>query len=62
VQKPPGIAEAIAWVNALRLLGFDVLDADAAALTSRSALKYREDSELLDGATGSRSFAWLVDA
>jgi MoxR-like ATPase len=62
VQKPPGIAEAIAWVNALRLLEFDVLDADAAALTIGSALKYREDSELLDGATGSRSFAWLVDA
>jgi MoxR-like ATPase len=62
VQKPPGIAEAIAWVNALRLLEFDVLDADAAALTIGSALKYREDSELLDGAAGSRSFAWLVDA
>jgi MoxR-like ATPase len=62
VQKPPGIAEAIAWVNALRLLGFAMLDTDAAALTIGSALKYREDAELLDGAPGRRSFAWLVDA
>ena len=62
VQKPPGIAEAIAWVNALRLLGFEVLDAEAAALTIGSALKYREDADLLDGTTGNRSFAWLVDA
>ena len=62
VQKPPGIAEAIAWVNALRLLGFETLDAEAAALTIGSALKYREDAELLDGTTGNRSFAWLVDA
>ena len=62
VQKPPGIAEAIAWVNALRLLGFETLDAEAAALTIGSALKYREDAELLDGTTGNRSYAWLVDA
>jgi hypothetical protein len=44
------------------LLGFDVLDAEAAALTIGSALKYREDADLLDGTTGNRSFAWLVDA
>jgi MoxR-like ATPase len=62
VQKPPGIAEAIAWINALRLLGFETLDAEAAALTIGSALKYREDAELLDGTSGNRSFAWLVDA
>ena len=31
VQKPPGIAEAIAWVAALEVLGIDVLTADAAA-------------------------------
>ena len=62
VQKPPGIAEAIGWINALGLLGFESLDAEAAALTIGSALKYREDAELLDGAPGSRSFAWLVDA
>jgi len=62
VQKPPGIAEAIAWINALRLLGFEALDADSAALTIGSALKYREDADLLDGSTGNRSFAWLIDA
>ena len=62
VQKPPGTAEAIAWINALRLLGFETLGTEAAALTIGSALKYREDAELLDGTTGSRSFAWLVDA
>ena len=62
VQKPPGIAEAIAWINALRLLGFETLGSEAAALTIGSALKYREDAELLDGTTGGRSFAWLVDA
>jgi MoxR-like ATPase len=62
VQKVPGIAEAIGWVNALRLLGFDVLDEHAARLTIGSVLKYREDAELLDGTPGRRSFAWLVDA
>ena len=62
VQKPPGIAEGIAWVNALRLLGFHVLDAEAAELTIGSALKYREDADLLDGERGNRSYAWLVDA
>jgi MoxR-like ATPase len=62
VQKAPGIAEAISWINALHLLGFDVLDEAAAQLTIGAVLKYREDSELLDGVAGSRSFAWLVDA
>jgi MoxR-like ATPase len=62
VQKSPGIAEAIGWINALRLLGFETLDADAAALTIGSVLKYREDADLLDGQPGNRSFAWLVDA
>jgi MoxR-like ATPase len=56
VQKAPGIAEAIGWVNALRLLGFDVLDEQAAALTIGSVLKYREDTELVQA----RSLAWLV--
>jgi MoxR-like ATPase len=56
VQKPPGIAEAIGWVNALRLLGFDVLDEDAAAITIGSVLKYREDVD----AVTERSLGWLV--
>jgi len=56
VQKAPGIAEAISWVNALRLLGFDVLDEQAAELTIGSVLKYREDADLVED----RSMSWLV--
>jgi MoxR-like ATPase len=62
VQKSPGIAEAIGWINALRLLGFEQLDERAAELTIGSVLKYREDAELLDDSPGSRSYRWLVDA
>ncbi len=56
VQKAPGIAGAIGWVNALRLLGCDVLDEDAAAITIGSVLKYREDADLVTD----RSLGWLV--
>jgi MoxR-like ATPase len=56
VQKAPGIAEAIGWVDALRLLGFRVLTEEAAALTIGSALKYREDVQTVTD----RSLAWLV--
>jgi MoxR-like ATPase len=56
VQKPPGIAEAIGWVGALSLLGVEVLDGDATALTIGSALKYREDVELAEA----RSFDWVA--
>ena len=45
VQKPPGIAEAIDWVAALRLLGAERLDAAAADRTLGAVLKYREDQE-----------------
>jgi MoxR-like ATPase len=45
VQKPPGIAEAIDWVAALRLLGAERLDAASAGRTLGSVLKYREDQE-----------------
>jgi MoxR-like ATPase len=47
VQKPPGIAEAIDWVAALRLLGVERLDAVGAERTLGSVLKYREDQELV---------------
>ncbi len=47
VQKPPGIAEAIDWVAALRLLGVDRLDVAGAERTLGSVLKYREDQELV---------------
>ena len=62
VQKPPGIAEAIGWINALRLLGFEHLDGRAAEMTIGSVLKYRDDADLLDGSPGNRSYGWLVDA
>ena len=56
VQKAPGIAEAIGWVEALALLGFEVLSEEAAAITIGSVLKYREDAELVSD----RSLSWLV--
>ena len=57
VQKPPGIAEAIDWVAALRLLGVMRLDPVSAERTLGSVLKYREDLDLarelgLVGASG----------
>ncbi len=45
VQKPPGVAEAIDWVAALRLLGVERLDAAAADRTLGAVLKYREDQQ-----------------
>jgi MoxR-like ATPase len=50
VQKPPGIAEAIDWVAALRLLGVERLDVASAERTLGSVLKYREDQELMRSA------------
>jgi MoxR-like ATPase len=47
VQKQPGIAEAIDWVAALRLLGVERLDAAAADRTLGAVLKYREDQDLV---------------
>jgi MoxR-like ATPase len=43
VQKPPGIAEAIDWLAALKLLGVGELDVGAVDRTLGSVLKYRED-------------------
>jgi MoxR-like ATPase len=47
VQKPPGIAEGIDWVAALRLLGAERLDAETAGQTLGAVLKYREDQEVV---------------
>jgi hypothetical protein len=49
VQKPPGVAEAIDWVAALRLLGVERLDVRAVDRTLGAVLKYREDQELIRG-------------
>jgi MoxR-like ATPase len=50
VQKPPGIAEAIDWLAALKLLGIEQLDAGAADRTLGSVLKYSEDQEMIRAA------------
>jgi MoxR-like ATPase len=50
VQKPPGIAEAIDWLAALKLLGIEHLDAAAVDRTLGSVLKYDEDQEVIRAA------------
>jgi MoxR-like ATPase len=47
--KPPGVAETIDWAEALDALGADKVDADLAAATLGSVLKYREDAERARG-------------
>jgi MoxR-like ATPase len=56
VQKPPGIAEAINWVEALRLLGIDLIDGDAVERTLGSVMKYREDLDLVN----QRGYRWVA--
>lgn len=58
IQKPPGIAEAIDWVNAATLLGVEVLNEQAVDRTLGSVLKYRED---IDRAR-IEGLAWLAGA
>lgn len=43
--KPPGVAEALDWAQALQALGRSELDTDAAAHTLGAVLKYREDAD-----------------
>jgi MoxR-like ATPase len=56
LQKPPGIAEAIGWVQALALLGFGALDVAAVERTLGSVLKYREDTDVVMA----RGLDWLA--
>ena len=56
LAKPPGIAEAIDWLNAATLLGLDPLDATAVAATLGSVLKYREDHDV----AAARGLAWVA--
>ncbi len=42
--KPPGVAEALDWAQALQALGGE-LDPDTAAATLGAVLKYREDTD-----------------
>ena len=50
VQKPPGIAEGIASLAALELLGAERLEPEAADRTLGAVLKYREDQEAVRAA------------
>ncbi len=43
LAKPPGVAEAISWAAALRVLGVTDLDGAAADRTAGAVLKYAED-------------------
>jgi MoxR-like ATPase len=43
--KPPGVAEALDWAQALLALGKQDLDTEVAASTLGAVLKYREDAE-----------------
>jgi MoxR-like ATPase len=45
MYKPPGVAEAIDWAQALALLGRDELDEASVSATLGSVLKYREDQQ-----------------
>jgi len=56
LQKPPGVAEAIDWLQALALLGVSELDGETTAATLGSVLKYREDLDL----AAARGLAWVA--
>jgi MoxR-like ATPase len=43
LAKPPGVAEAISWAQALEVLGTDGLDRVSADRTAGAVLKYSED-------------------
>jgi MoxR-like ATPase len=43
--KPPGVAEALDWAQALLALGKNDLDTEVVASTLGAVLKYREDAE-----------------
>ncbi|MDI2030666.1 MoxR family ATPase [Saccharopolyspora sp. TS4A08] len=43
--KPPGVAEALDWTQALQALGAGSLDTETAATTLGAVLKYREDAD-----------------
>jgi MoxR-like ATPase len=50
LYKPPGVAEAIDWATALRVLGVGALDAAAAEHTLAAVVKYDEDLVAVRGA------------
>jgi MoxR-like ATPase len=56
LAKPPGVAEAISWAEALRMLGADSLDSPVAEQTAGAVLKYSEDLQTVR-ATGFAALA-----
>jgi MoxR-like ATPase len=56
LAKPPGVAEAISWAEALRMLGADSLDSPVAEQTVGAVLKYSEDLQTVR-ATGFAALA-----
>jgi hypothetical protein len=56
LAKPPGVAEAISWTAALRMLGAEKLDEGSAEQTAGAVLKYAEDLQ----AVRARGFGALV--
>jgi MoxR-like ATPase len=56
LAKPPGVAEAISWAEALGVLGSDGLDTEAAEQTAGAVIKYAEDLHVVRAA----GFAPLV--
>ena len=49
LYKPPGVAETIAWAEAVAALGQARLDDRTAAVTLGTVLKYREDQDRVRG-------------
>jgi MoxR-like ATPase len=47
LAKPPGVAEAISWAEALTVLGVDHIDQASAAQTAGVVLKYSEDLQMV---------------
>jgi MoxR-like ATPase len=45
--KPPGVAEAINWANALRVLGVSTVDEEMVGQTLGAVVKYPEDEEMV---------------
>jgi MoxR-like ATPase len=58
LAKPPGVAEAISWAEALQVLGTDGLDRTTAERTAGAVLKYSEDLQAVRAA----GFGVLADA
>jgi MoxR-like ATPase len=47
LAKPPGVAEAISWAEALTVLGANHIDRASAAQTAGAVLKYSEDLQVV---------------